>query len=240
MEEIKLDVAIRAELGKEGAHKIRQRDGIPAILYGGKAKPATVTVDRRTFERLTRSHRGESIIFHINVMDKETAVQDYHAIIKEMQHHPVSDQITHIDFVRISLKEKIEVKVPVVAQGEPAGVKKGGGSLEHHLWELKVVCLPTEIPKHIDVDVSSLEINQSIFVKDLVLPKGVVAHHDPDTIVLTVIPPMKEEVAKSAEGEATLTEPEVTKEKKKEEAPQGEDKAASKEKDKDKEKPAQK
>jgi large subunit ribosomal protein L25 len=239
MEEIKLDVQLRADLGKEGARKIRREEGIPAILYGGKANPATVTVDRRTFDRITRGHRGESVIFHINVMDKEKTVQDSPAIIKEVQHHPVSDQITHIDFARISLKEKIEVKVPVVAQGEPAGVKKGGGSLEHHLWEIKVICLPTQIPQHIEIDVSNLEINQSIFVKDLVLPEGVVAHHDPETIVVTVIPPMKEESATPAEGEAaTAQEPEVTKEKKKEEAPAGEDKTAAK--DKDKEKPAQK
>lgn len=233
MEQIKLDVQIRTGLGKEASHKVRQKDGIPAVLYGGKGKPATVIVDRRTFDRITRAHRGESIIFHINVLDKETSVQDSPAIIKEIQYHPVGDQVVHIDFARISLKEKIEVKVPILAQGEPAGVKKGGGSLEHHLWELKVICLPTQIPKHIEIDVSNLEINQSIYVRDLVLPEGVTAHQDVDTIVVTVIPPMKEEAATPAEGaEAVPTEPEVTKEKKKEEAPGGEDKGAAKEKEK--------
>lgn len=233
MEQIKLDVQLRAEVGKEKSHKIRQADGIPAVLYGGKGKPAPITVDRRAFDRISRSHRGESIIFHINVLDKEKAVQDSPAIVKEIQYHPVNDHITHIDFVRISLKEKIEVKVPVIVQGEAVGVKKDGGALEHHLWEIKVICLPTQIPKHIDIDVSNLEINQSILVKDLVLPDGVTAHHDPETIVVTVAPPTKEEVAAPAEGaEAAATEPEVTKEKKKEEVPAGEDKGAAKEKEK--------
>jgi large subunit ribosomal protein L25 len=220
MEEITLDVQVRAELGKSGAQKVRLANGIPAIVYGGKLKPTTVSVDRKAFERIMRLHHGQSIIFHITVMEKEKSLQDFFAVVKEMQHDPVGDQVIHIDFARISLKEKIEVKVSIVAQGEPLGVKKDGGSLEHHLWELKVVCLPTKIPQQIEVDVSHLEINQSIFVKDLILPEGVVAHHDPETIVLTVVPPMKEEVAKSAEEQGPQ-EPEVTKEKKekKEEAP---------------------
>lgn len=226
MEEIKLDVQVRGELGKSGSQKVRQANGIPAVVYGGKAKPATVSVNRKDFERIVRIHHGESMIFHINVMEKEKKVQDFSAIIKEMQHDPVGDHVIHVDFARISLKEKIEVKVALVAQGEPAG-KKDGGSLEHHLWELKVICLPTQIPQHIDVDVSRLEINQSILVKDLVLPEGVVAHHDPETIVMTVVPPMKEEMAKPAEEQGPQ-EPEVTKEKKKEEAPAADAQAAKK------------
>jgi large subunit ribosomal protein L25 len=223
MEEIKLDVQVRAELGKSGSQKVRLANGIPGIIYGGKLKPTTITIDRKAFERIMRIHHGQSIIFHITVMEKETKAQDFFAVVKEMQHDPVGDQVIHVDFARISLKEKIEVKVPVMALGEPLGVKKGGGSLEHLLWEIKVICLPTQIPQHIDVDVSHLEINQSIFVKDLILPEGVVAHHDPEMIVLTVAPPMKEEMAKPAE-EAGPQEPEVTKEKKekKEEAPAAE------------------
>lgn len=232
MEQIQLDVQLRTEVGKEKSHKIRQKDGIPAVLYGGKGKPATITVDRRAFDRISRAHRGESIIFHINVMENEKAVQDSPAIIKEVQYHPVHDHVIHIDFARISLKEKIEVKVPVIVQGEAVGVKKGGGALEHHLWEIKVICLPTQIPKHIDIDVSNLEINQAILVKDLALPDGVTAHHDPETVVVTVAPPTKEEVAAPEGAEAAPAEPEVTKEKKKEEAPAGEDKGAAKEKEK--------
>ncbi len=232
MEEIKLDVQVRSELGKSGAQKVRLANGIPGIVYGGKLKPTTVTIDRKTFEKIMRVHHGESLIFHIAVMEKEKAAQDFFAVIKELQHDPVGDHVTHVDFVRISLKEKIEVKVPVMAQGEPLGVKKDGGSLEHHLWELKIVCLPTQIPQHIDVDVSALEINQSVLVKDLVLPEGVMAHHDPETIVLTVVPPMKEESAKPAE-EAGPQEPEVTKEKKekKEEAAPAAEAPAAKKKD---------
>ncbi|MFA6378715.1 MAG: 50S ribosomal protein L25, partial [Candidatus Omnitrophota bacterium] len=223
------DVQVRSEIGKSGAQKVRLANGIPAIVYGGKSKPMTVTVDRKAFEHIMRVHHGQSIIFQVNVMEKEKNVQDFFAVIKEMQHDPVGDQVTHVDFARISLKEKIEVKVPVVAQGEPLGVKKGGGSLEHHLWEIKIVCLPTQIPQHINVEVSHLDLNQSILVKDLVLPEGVVAHHDPETIVMTVVPPMKEEAAKSEEEQGPQ-EPEVTKEKKekKEEAPAADAQASKK------------
>ncbi len=229
MEEIKLDVQLRAELGKSGSKKVRRSDGIPAIVYGGKQKPVTVSVDRRSFERVTRGHRGESIIFHITVLDQEKKVQDFPAVIKETQHNPVSSAIAHIDFARISLTEKIEVKVPIAVQGEPIGVKKDGGSVDHQLWELKIVCLPTQIPQHIDIDISHLEINQAVFVRDLKLPEGVVAHHDPDAVVVTVVPPMKE--VEATEGEAQTTkEPEVTKEKKKEE-PAAEGQAAAKAKE---------
>ncbi len=222
MEEIKLDVQIRSEVGGKHIRKVRREDCVPAIIYGGKTKPTAVKVDRRTYEKIMRHHHGETVLFHINVMEGDKKLRDYSAILKEEQHDPVNSSVLHIDFNCISLTEKIEVKVPIVAKGEAPGVKKDGGSLEHVLWELDVVCLPTQIPQNLSVDVSHLELNQSIHVKDITLPQGVTTKHDPDSVVFTVAPPMKEEVV--VEGaEAAPTEPEVIREKKKEEG----DKAAA-------------
>ncbi len=216
MEEIKLDVQVRKEIGSQRIKAVRAEDLIPAIVYGGSKKPTAVKIDRRTFERIRRQHEGESIILHLNVLEGEKKLRDYSVIVREEQHDPVSDRIQHIDFKRISLKEEIEVKIPVKTVGEAIGVKKGGGSLDHHIWELDVVCLPTNMPEHIDIDVSALEIGDAVHVKDLALPEGVKTKHDEEDIVVSVVPPMKEEEEEPAETDEDA-EPELVGEKEKEE-----------------------
>ncbi len=229
MEEIKLDVQIRKELGKQNLQKVRKEDYIPSVVYGGKEESLTIKVDRRTFNRLERAHRGESVVLHLSILDGEKKLKDFPSIIKEIQHHPVSDRILHIDFTRISLTEEIEVKIPIVAQGEAVGVKKDGGTVDHHLRELDVVCLPMKIPQNIEIDISSLEIHDAVHVKDLVLPEGVITNHDQEEVVLSVAPPMKEIEEEPAEEEASV-EPEVVKEKKEDQEEASGESASEKEK----------
>lgn len=222
MEEIKLDVQLRNQVGSRKIKSIRRENAVPAIVYGGEAKPTSIKVDRSNYERIMRHHHGQSVIFRLNVMDGEKKLRDYSVIVKEEQHDPVSDQLVHIDFNRISLTKEIEVKVPIETKGDPVGVKRDGGSLEHILWELPVICLPKKIPQKIVVEVGHLEIGDAVHVKDITLPEGVRTKQDPDTILVSVIPPMKEEAMAPAEGGPT--EPEVLKEKKPEagEAKEGE------------------
>ena len=240
MEELKLDVQVRKETGTRKVRGIRRNNAIPAVVYGGKEKTTPIQVNRKDFERIERTHRSESVIFRLNIMDGDKKLKDYSAIVKEVQHHPVSDTALHIDFNRISLTKEIEVKVPIIAKGETVGVKQDGGSLDHVLWELEVICLPTKIPNNIEVDVSSLKINDTIHIKDLRLPEGVKTKHDPESIVFMVAPPMKEVPVAEVATEAAATEPEVIKEKKdKEEAKQpaeAQDKPKAESKDKAKEK----
>ena len=168
------------------------------------------------------------MIFHLNLVDEGKKVSDFPAIIKDVQLHPVTDEVIHIDFNRISLDKEIEIKVKILPKGEAVGVKRDGGTLEHLMWELDVICLPTNIPHHLEVDVSNLGVHESVFVKDLLMPAGVRTKHDPESVVITVAGSMREEVALPvAEGEAAAAgaEPEVLKEKKKEE---GADAAAGK------------
>lgn len=222
MEEIKLDVQLRNQTGSRKIKSIRRENAVPAIVYGGENKPTSIKVDRSNYERIMRHHHGQSVIFHLNVMDGEKKLRDYSVIVKEEQHDPVSDQLLHIDFNRISLTKELEVKVPVETKGDPVGVKRDGGSLERILWELPVICLPKKIPQKIVVEVGHLEIGDAIHVKDITLPEGVRTKQDPDAILVSVIPPMKEEAMAPAEGGPT--EPEVLKEKKPEagEAKEGE------------------
>ncbi len=235
MEQINLAVQTRSKIGTQACHEIRRGDFIPAVVYGGKSKPASIQVDRSCFERLERQHHGESIVVSLEVMEGEKKLKNYPAIIKEIQHDPVTDKILHVDFHHISLTKVIEVSVPIVAKGEPIGVKKEGGSLDHHLWELEIECLPTQIPQHIDVEVSKLRINESIYVKDLLVPQGIKVKMDPEETVLTVIPPMKEEEV-GEEAAVASGEPEVIKEKKKEESTPKAEQGGSQEKKPEKEK----
>jgi len=217
MEEIKLDVQLREEIGSGKIKKIRRGDFIPAVVYGGKKESSStsIKVSRRSYEHIMRLHHGENVLFHLNVLQGDKKIRDYSAIVKDEQHHPVDEHVLHIDFYRISLTEKIEVQVGIEAKGESVGVKKDGASVEHNLWELDVVCLPTNIPAHITVDITNLKIGDAIHVKDLILPEGVMTKHDPEAVVLSIVPPAQEEVEAPAE-EGVATEPEVMKEKPKE------------------------
>lgn len=242
MDEIKLDVQIRETIGTRKIKSLRRQDFVPAVVYGGEKKgPTTIKVNRRAYEKIMRQHRGQSVVFHLNVLEGEKKLRDYSAIVKEEQHEPVSNDLLHLDFLRISLTEEIEVKVQIEAKGEAVGVKKDGGSVNQEIWELDIVCLPTNIPEKIEVDVTELNINDSIQVKDLSLPQGVTTKHDPEANVLTIVPPMKEEVETPAEGEEELTEPEVIGEKKEGEGEEAkEEKAEEKAEAKPEEKPEKK
>jgi len=213
MDEITLDVQIRSKIGSRSVKVLRKENFVPAIVYGGKKRgPTSIKVDCGAYERIMRLHQGQSVVFHLNVLEGEKKLRDYSAIVKEEQREPVSDDLLHIDFHRISLTEEIEVKVPINVKGEAVGVKEGGGSVDHAMWELDVVCLPTNIPEKIEIDVTELNIGDAIHVKDIVLPEGVATNHDPEAILVSVVPPMKE-VEVPEEG-AEEGEPEVIGEKK--------------------------
>jgi len=220
MEQINFDVQIRKNKGSARSRQVRRANLIPGIVYGGDSKPTTIQADRKAYDRIYRQHAGESLIYHLNVLEDGKKVSDFPAIIKDVQLHPVTDEVIHIDFNRISLDKEIEIKIKVIPKGEPIGVKRDGGTMEHLMWELDVICLPTNIPHHLEADITNLGVHDSIHVKDLVLPAGVRTKHDPDSVVITIAGSMREEAATAtAEGEvaAAGSEPEVLKEKKKEE-----------------------
>jgi large subunit ribosomal protein L25 len=127
----------------------------------------------------------------------------------------VTGDVLHVDFNEISLTKAIEVNVPLVSKGEPEGAKIEGGTLEHQLWELKVECLPTQIPANIEVDVSKMKIGDNILIKDIPVPEGIKILHSLDQIAFSLKPPTEEKpvAAEALEGEAAVQEPEVLKQK---------------------------
>jgi large subunit ribosomal protein L25 len=213
MEEIILDAELREEIGKSKAKDLRQKGFIPAVVYGEGKSSLPIKVSHHQLVHLFHQHRLENAIINLKIKeDKKNKARS--CLIKETQYDPVTADIIHVDFNEISWNKVIKINVPVVAKGEPIGVKQEGGSLEHVLWELEVECLPTDIPKEITVDVTNLKMGESIHIKDIQFPANVKVTNSPDAMVLLVAAPVKEEVpAEAVEGEVAQ-EPEVIKEKK--------------------------
>lgn len=215
MEEILLEAEARSEVGKSKVKGLRRKGFIPGVVYSAGKDALSVKMSRHELLQLIHQHRIENVVINLKVKgDKKNISRP--CMIKEIQHEPVKGDITHIDFNEISLTKEIKVNVPVVTKGEPVGVKQEGGSLEHILWEIEVECLPTDIPKSFEVDVSALKIGDSVHVKDITFPPKIKVLVDSEAVVLSVAAPMKEEVVEAAvEGEEQV-EPEVIKEKKEE------------------------
>jgi len=233
MEEILLEAEARTGTGRANTKDLRDSGFIPGVVYAEGKESLPLKISHSALIHLVHQHRLEGVVINLKIKDDKKA-KSRPCLIKEIQYHPVHGDIVHVDFNEISLTKAIKVNIPVEAKGEPVGVKQEGGALEHILWEVEVECLPTNIPKNIEVDVSALKIGDSIHIKDLVVPSGVKITNDPSSIVLSVAAPMKEEVpAEAVEGEEKL-EPEVIKEKK--EVPGEGEAPEAKEKEKDKEK----
>jgi large subunit ribosomal protein L25 len=232
MEEIVLEAELREGTGRAKVKDLRESGYLPAVVYFHGKDALSVKVSRSSLLKLVHQHRLESIIINLKIKDDKKA-KGRPCLVKEIQYDPVKEDIIHVDFNEISLTESIKVNVPIQTKGEAVGVKQEGGSLEHLLWEIEVECLPTNIPKDIQVDITALKMGDAIHIKDIVFPEGVKPLQDETAVVLHVVAPMKEEVpAEGAEGEAAA-EPEVIKEKK--EVP-GEAAPAEGAKDKDKDK----
>ena len=212
MEEIFLEVEPREELGRSKVKSLREREFIPAVIYS-QGKAEAIKVSQSELLQLVHQHRIENAVLNLKIK-KDAKQKSRPCLIKEIQYDPVKGNIIHVDFNEISLTKVIKVNVPVVAKGEPTGVKQEGGSLEHTLWEIEIECLPTDIPKEISVDVNQLKIGQAIHIKDIQFPPKIKVLTDSEAIVFSVVAPLKEEVVAPVAEEEEKQEPEVIKEKK--------------------------
>jgi len=209
---VPLEGQVRPGTGKGPARSARRAGMIPGVIYGAGEKPTALAVPKKEFELAIKSAGGNVI-----VALKLGNIVEQTAIIREVQRDPISHDIIHLDFHHISLTEKVTVEVAVHLVGTPDGVKNGGGILEHITRTIEIECLPTQIPGHLEADVSALGIGDSIHVRDLVITNAEVLS-DPDTTIATVVPPtvMTEPTAEAAAAGAA--EPEVIAKGKGEEA----------------------
>lgn len=213
MDELFLDAEVREEIGRGKVKDLRDKGFIPAVVYADGKDALALKLSHRQLIQLVHHHRIEGVVINLNIKDDKKH-KSRPCLIKEIQYEPVHGEITHVDFNQISLTKAIKVSIPVTAKGESIGVRQEGGSLEHVLWEIEIECLPTSIPKDIEIDVTNLKLGEAVHVKDIIPPAGVKILNDPSSIVLSVSAPMKEEVPVEAVEGAEKQEPEVIKEKK--------------------------
>ncbi|MEI6863118.1 MAG: 50S ribosomal protein L25 [Candidatus Omnitrophota bacterium] len=221
MEKVILKADVREETGKRVAKDLRNKGLVPANVYKAGKEATSLIVANKELEGTLHTKAGENVLITLKISGGEASSKDRTVLIKEIQRHPVRDNILHVDFNEISLTDVLKVNVPLVARGEPVGVKVDGGLLEHVLRELSVECLPTDIPAKIEVEVSALKIGEHILVKDIKMPEGVKVLNDLELIALIVKAP-KVEAAKEDEA-AGGEEPELIRKKKEDAEKEGEE-----------------
>jgi large subunit ribosomal protein L25 len=226
--QVKLKAERRSTTGRSAARKLKARGIVPAIVYGAKDKPQPLQVSERDISAMMSHAASENILVELEIDgDKSRRL----ALVKEIQHSPVRGDVLHVDFHAVSMDEKIHAEVPLETMGIPNGVKNFGGLLEQSLRTLAIECLPRDLPDRIVVDVSALNIGDSIHVRDLQLPPGVTTRVQLDLTALSVLTPAVEE--EPAPVAAAAAEPEVITEKKAEAeaaaptGPAGKEKAAA-------------
>jgi large subunit ribosomal protein L25 len=207
-ETMQIEVQPREETGKNANRRSRAAGKIPAVVYGGGKESVSIEINRKTLLDTLKGHSGENPIFLLKLGDKER-----HAMIRNMEVDPVSRQVIHIDFQRVVMDQKIRVTVPIELTGIAVGVKVEGGMLDFITREVHVECLPGDIPKHVDVDVTNVHVGQHVEAKDLQLPQGVTLLDDPEKVIVSLSHARAEE----AEAGADRAEPEVIKKTKGEE-----------------------
>ena len=236
MEQIKLKASLREGKGKQEVRKLRNQGLIPGVVYHRGDEPVSVTVIDKEISKILNAEGGENVLINLTI-EKDKKSKPRAVIIKEVQHHPVKRSILHVDFNEISLTEKIIVEVEVVGVGEAVGVKQEGGVLDHPLRMIKIQCLPVDIPKHIDVDIAPLKLNQAIHVKDLPASDKIKVLTDPELVLFSVKIHVEE---KPEDATAETPELEVIREKKDEEPKAGAEKAKEEPKAKEAAKPEKK
>ena len=204
----------RAETGKGAARKLRAAKQVPGVVYGHKREPQSLALDARDLQKMLDRVSADTTVFELRI-DGGTA----RTLIRDIQRHPFKREILHIDFQELVAGELVTVDIPLVLVGTPMGVRLSGGMLDQVLRTISVEVDPGNIPNHIDVDVTNLDLQESIHVRDLKLPAGVeVLENEGETICVVAPPRAEVEVAPAAaEGEEAAAEPEVIRAKKEEE-----------------------
>jgi len=238
MQKIQLQANTRKEINKRSTKDLRKQGCVPAVLYGHGIKTLNLTVEQKKFEQMVKKMHGENVLISLSIDSNGSSKQET-VMVRDVQYHPASDGLLHIDFYKILLHEKITTRINITLTGEAPGVKEGG-VLDHSVRDMEIRCLPDKIPGHLEADVAQLEIGSSIHVRDLKIPEDVEVLADPDQAVVSVVPPTiikEEEVSEEEpevveegkeEGEAEASEGEKKEKKEKEEKEEKEQKEEKK------------
>jgi large subunit ribosomal protein L25 len=209
----KLIVTSRELKGSSNARRLRAEGLIPGVIYKEGAEARPVSLPKHEFEQMLHHHAGEQMMVEIALDGKDESV-----LLKDVQHNPLTGDVQHVDLQEVALNKVLKVEVTIELVGEPEGVKTGGGMLDHSLHSVEVECLPADIMEQIEVDVSGLNVGDSLVVKDIQLDASkYTILTEEDANVASVLAPRLAEEDEAGEGEATEgAEPEVINEKKEE------------------------
>ena len=189
-----LNAVSRPDVGKGASRRLRRDDKVPAIIYGAHAAPQTINLEHHKISKALENEAFYTKILTLNIDGKPEQV-----VLKSLQRHPYKPRITHVDFQRISATEKIIMRIPLHFIGADVcpGVKKAGGIVSHLMSQIEIKCLPADLPEFIDVDLSKLELNQTIHLSNLILPKDVeiiaLTHKEDKPVATVYIPAAVEE-----------------------------------------------
>ncbi len=224
IKETKLAVESRNCRGSSVSRRLRRAGLLPGVINNSKGESQLVQLGRHDFEMLLRHHKSENLIFDVTV-DKAAPRK---VLLKEVQHDPLSGGVMHVDFVEISMTEKMRIRVPIRLLGEPVGVSQEGGILDHILRELEVECLPGDLVEQFEVDVAALKLGQSLKVGDLHIDPKFTVLADASIAVASVTKPREEEEVAPEEAavEGAAAEPELIG-RKKEEGEEGAEEGAA-------------
>src|SRR5215210_8548085 len=181
--QVKLRAERRTALGRSAVRKLKASGAVPAVIYGTKVKPEALQVSKREIAAMLSHASGENILVELEIAGDTNRL----ALVQEVQHSPLGGDVLHIDFHAISMDEMIEADVPLEPTGTANGVKNFGGLLEQNLRTLAIECLPRDLPDLITVDVSALNVGDSIHVRELPLPAGVTTRVPPDLTAFSVL-----------------------------------------------------
>ena len=196
METIEIQASIRSGGGKGAARSLRRQGKLPAILYGPKRETVAIQLDEKDFSVRVAAAEGSHLI---RLQCPEAGVDGRLALVKEVQRDPVTDQVIHADLYEVDIHTKIRVSVPLHFVGRAVGVEYGG-ILQPIRRDVEVLCLPTDIPDFIEVDVSPLAIHETLHLHEITPPPGVEIPSDAELSIVTVLAPTVEEVPVAAEG----------------------------------------
>src|SRR5579872_2218977 len=191
-----LDAEVRGSLGKNEARRTRAQGKVPAVLYGDGKDATAIAVAPKALLKILHSDSGQNTLISL----KLDGAGDTRVLVKDFQIDPITHALLHADFYRVAMDRVLQVTIPVIAHGEPKGVKQQGGILEHIRREIVIECLPADIPEHVDVDVSELMLHQGIRVRDVATNPKWKAITEAEAMLVHVILPKAEEVAAPAEA----------------------------------------
>jgi len=193
-----IPVAKRETTGKASNNALRNSGMIPAVIYGLNEPPVAIAISPKIVARIIASDTGLNSMIHLQ---REGTDIKRHVIIKDVQRHPVTGRLSHVDFMRVDPTHKVRVKVPIKLQGMPLGVKEGG-ILDFTHREIEVECLPTFIPAHVDVNVEHLRVGDSMRLDQVVLDPHLTLHGDAHNVICSVLGKQAEEVLPEAAAAA--------------------------------------